>query len=181
MGEFRKNNVVASKRRVGFHCYRTLRACACVLVVVIALGWSGQVVRLGQVWRQRGQRESKEPNLSSSIAFPSSYVVPTYENSVLVHQVRLDFIIRSFIRYFVIQGIVLDKLYLIKLRITNSKKRSIFLKIYFKYIDVYFHQEILILHIQEPKKIYIYALRSKICPIINIKIYFSTTLTLYLK
>ena len=46
----------------------------------------------------------------------------------------LEFVIRSFIRYFVIQGIVLDKLYLIKLRITNSKKRAIFLKIYFKYI-----------------------------------------------
>ena len=150
MGEFRKNNVVASKRRVGFHCYRTLRACACVLVVVIALGWSGQVVRLGQVWRQRGQRESKEPNLQHSLVRMSR--LSTYENSVLVHQVRLDFIIRSFIRYFVIQGIVLDKLYLIKLRITNSKKRAIFLKIYFKYIDVYFHQEILILHIQEPKK-----------------------------
>ena len=132
MGEFRKNNVVASKRRVGFHCYRTLRACACVLVVVIALGWSGQVVRLGQVWRQRGQRESKEPNLQHSLVRMSH--LSTYENSVLVHQVRLDFIIRSFIRYFVIQGIVLDKLYLIKLRITNSKKRAIFLKIYFKYI-----------------------------------------------
>ena len=132
MGEFRKNNVVASKRRVGFHCYRTLRACACVLVVVIALGWSGQVVRLGQVWRQRGQRESKEPNLQHSLVRMSQ--LSTYENSVLVHQVRLDFIIRSFIRYFVIQGIVLDKLYLIKLRITNSKKRAIFLKIYFKYI-----------------------------------------------
>ena len=126
MGEFRKNNVVASKRRVGCHCYRTLRACACVLVVVIALGWSGQVVRLGQVWRQRGQRESKEPNLQHSLVRMSH--LSTYENSVLVHQVRLDFIIRSFIRYFVIQGIVLDKLYLIKLRITNSKKTSDILK-----------------------------------------------------
>ena len=100
--------------------------CALVRVCLLLLlcqsdqvRWVGQV-RLGQVWRQRGQRESKEPNLP--LAFPSSYVAPTYENSVLVHQVRLDFIIRSFIRYFVIQGIVLDKLYLIKLRITNSKK-----------------------------------------------------------
>ena len=40
----------------------------------------------------------------------------------------LEFVIRSFIRYFVIQGIVLDKLYLIKLRITNSKKTSDILK-----------------------------------------------------
>jgi len=53
MGEFRKNNVVASKRRVGFHCYRTLRACACVLVVVIALGWSGWVT-----FGDRGDREN---------------------------------------------------------------------------------------------------------------------------
>ena len=136
-------------------------ACCCYCVRVVRLG--GQV-RLGLAIEGIERIQRAKP-----LAFPSSYVAPTYENSVLVHQVRLDFIIRSFIRYFVIQGIVLDKLYLIKLRITNSKKRAIFLKIYFKYIDVYFHQEILILHIQEPKKKYIYALRSKICPIINVR------------
>ena len=61
---------------------------------------------------------------------------------------------------------------------TNYKfqKNQRYFKIYFKYIYVYFRQEILILHIEGPKKKYIYALRSKICPIINIKIYFSTTL-----
>ena len=154
--------------------------CALVRVcLLLLLRQGGQVRWSGWVrFGDRGDSQIERIQRAKPLAFPSSYVAPTYENSVLVHQVRLDFIIRSFIRYFVIQGIVLDKLYLIKLRITNSKKRAIFLKIYFKYIDVYFHQEILILHIQGPKKKYIYALRSKICPIINIKIYFSTTLAI---
>ena len=81
MGEFRKNNVVASKRRVGFHCYRTLRACACCCYCV-----SVRVVRLGgQVGLGLAIEGIERLQRAKPLAFPSSYVAPTYENSVLVH------------------------------------------------------------------------------------------------
>ena len=60
----------------------------------------------------------------------------------------------------------LDKLYIIKLRITNSKKKGNILKYILNIFTSTFYQEILILHSEEPKIKYIYALHSNIFPII---------------
>ena len=133
MGEFRKNNVVASKRRVGFHCYRTLRACACVLVVVIALGWSGQVVRLGQVWRQRGQSDRENPKSQTS-SIPQ-FVCRTYLRKFCISSLgQVGFYNSQFYKIFCHSRDSFGQI--ISNKTTNYKfqKNQRYFKIYFKYI-----------------------------------------------
>ena len=61
--------------------------------------------------------------------------------------------------------------------ITNSKRKGDIFKYILNILRSTFIKKYLF-YIEEQKKIYIYALRSKICPIINIKIYFSHTLVI---
>ena len=144
-------------------------ACCCYCVRVVRLG--GQVgLGLAIEGLERIQR-------AKPLAFPSSYVAPKYLRKFCISSLgQVGFYNSQFYKIFCHS---IDSFgQIISNKTTNYKfqKNQRYFKIYFKYIYVYFRQEILILHIEGPKKKYIYALRSKICPIINIKIYFSTTL-----